>query len=235
MISTEGRDGPWGLYERRLYGRGFNERPLGSLDLFPRTRVMSGIYGQPPFQARLYGKVYPRDTGLHMAGDYGSTPSGGWKGKQDPANPDAEPQLDGWGWDDYWGCEEWMQWHKSLKSKYGAEVAKQKWESAWAGQGLGASALNCRSFNTTFRNFLDDEDLNAYYGLGKLAQPIGVGADVLDAATNLGRGAAKGASTVGDWLQYVVPVAAVAAAGIGLYVLYKYVSTPQKAVEKALG
>ena len=33
------------------------------------------------------------------------------------------PNMDNWGWDDYWNCEDWVQWHKIMKSKKGKQYA----------------------------------------------------------------------------------------------------------------
>ena len=41
------------------------------------------------------------------------------------------PDYDSWGWDNYWGCTDWMIWYGKLKEAYGTTEAKQRWKSAW--------------------------------------------------------------------------------------------------------
>ena len=36
----------------------------------------------------------------------------------DKITADSTPVLDGWGWDDYWDSEDWIQWYKLLLKRY---------------------------------------------------------------------------------------------------------------------
>ena len=54
---------------------------------------------------------------------FGDAPSGGWSTANDPSNPEATPDYDGWGPDSWWTAQDWLTWHRSLKSKYGLDKA----------------------------------------------------------------------------------------------------------------
>jgi hypothetical protein len=125
------------------------------------------------------------------------------------------PNLDNWGWDDFWTCSDWIAWHQIMKSKKGKEYADSNFLKWWNEQGLGSHALDCRSFNSTFRDYLRKENIleNLYGGVGIVAQPIGYTTDI---ASDL----AQGVSTTAKVLKYVLPVASIIAIGIGGYWLY---------------
>lgn len=131
---------------------------------------------------------------------------------------------------DVWTCGDWVTYFNKLKSKYGEEKAKELW-SYWWNLGLSKSAggmgdtragsglvydsvpLDCRSFNSDFREFVNKYNLDdvVYRGLGVIAKPIGGAIDVVE---NLGD-AVTGTSKV---LKYGIPILLIA--GMGLLVWY---------------
>lgn len=137
---------------------------------------------------------------------------------------DSVPDLDDWGWDDFWGCAEWISWHKAMKQKYGKPTADDKFMKWWSKQTTGASTLDCRSFNTGFREYFSGEKLlDAIYGSVAWIKPIGAAVDLIgdasDTASNLGDTATNIAKT----LKIVIPIVIVLTIGTGLYMVYNKV------------
>ncbi len=103
------------------------------------------------------------------------------------------PILDGWGWDSYWDCSDWIEWHKITKSRKGKAYADSRFLQYWNQQTMGAHAIDCRSFNTAFRDYMRKENLldALYSGIGVIAEPIGAGTDLIhsgtEATTNVGK------------------------------------------------
>jgi len=73
---------------------------------------------------------------------------------------DSIPDLDSWGWDSFWGCDEWVMWHKANKAKYGANVAGEKFAEYWNKQTMGAHALDCRTIDSSFRDYIERNGLH---------------------------------------------------------------------------
>lgn len=44
---------------------------------------------------------------------------------------DSIPDIDEWGWDTFWSCENWIQWHKALKDHYKSNQANILWVNGW--------------------------------------------------------------------------------------------------------
>lgn len=155
---------------------------------------------------------------LELRSMAGST--GAWPAEHDPANPAALPDYDDWGWDDYWGPAEWMQWHKTMKAAIGKEKADYNFATAWekmlSADGLGSSVLSARSFNVQFREWAKSENLlNALYGGMAWLKPLGAATDLASGAADLASGAADIGSKAPDVAMSVVKWAAIAI-GIGL-------------------
>lgn len=121
-----------------------------------------------------------------------------WPAQHDPANPEALPDFDGWGWDSYWSAAEWIQWHRAMVIRIGLDAANVRFVTEWQKQGFGAAPLDARSFDTSFRDYARANGfLDALYsGLGALAKPIGAGTDILDGVATTGR-------LIGDLLPFV--------------------------------
>lgn len=90
--------------------------------------------------------------------------------EHNPLDPDSTPDYDGWGWDDWWGCADWVTWHKMNVAKYGQVKADNKFVEAWLdglssasggrGKAEGSGAIfdsvpiDCRSFDTGFKEYI---------------------------------------------------------------------------------
>lgn len=136
---------------------------------------------------------------------FGDAPAGGWPPVNNPTNPDATPDYDNWGPDTWWTSNDWLTWHGSLKAKYGLDEANRRFINAWQQQGIGASPLDARSFDTRFRDYAKANGFfdALYYGLGSLAKPIGTTTDIVSGVTS-------GVSTVANLSKYLIPAAALA-------------------------
>ena len=73
---------------------------------------------------------------------------------------DSTPILDGWGWDDYWGCAEFKNWHASNVKKYGVEAANDKFMVAWGAQGFGAKPKILCGNTPSFVKYMSDYGIN---------------------------------------------------------------------------
>ena len=111
---------------------------------------------------------------------------------------DIAPDYDKWGSDTYWDCDNWIQWHQQLKKRFGSEKANAIWNYAFAQQGMFQSALNCRTFNTKFRQYVVQEKLDPYANVGAMKiilQPLGAGVDVVSSASDTVSGVSQGISS----------------------------------------
>lgn len=97
------------------------------------------------------------------------------------------PDYDGWGPDSSWSCADWIQWHKLLKEHFGKEKAKILWEYAFSKQTFGASALDCRTFNSSFRSYMTEEGLDPFQNSG-IFEPVlkgyGAASDIFNSITD---------------------------------------------------
>lgn len=146
----------------------------------------------------------------------------------------AVPLYDSWGPADYWGCNDWINWHKSLVNAYGVDKANEIWTNAWldglssiaGGRGKAPGSnyivdsvpLDCRSFDSGFRNYIDKFPVvynTVFSGLaGFIAKPIGGSVAVLQ---NVG----SGITNVSKVLKYLLPVVIIVFTGIVAYKFYK--------------
>lgn len=145
---------------------------------------------------------------------------GAWPAEHDPTNPAATPDYDDWGWDDYWGPNDWMQWHKTMKAAVGKEKADYNFATAWEKMltvnGLGASVLSARSFNVQFRDWAKSEGLlNALYGGLTWLKPLGAATDIASGAADLGSALPDVATDLVKWAAIAFGV------GIGIAALSK--------------
>lgn len=140
----------------------------------------------------------------------------------DPSNADAIPLyndniLKFWNWFDMvWTCADWMQWHKSVAAKYGNAQANTTFLKYWNDLATGSSAIDCRSFDTTFRNYMSQVGLldELYSGVGIIAKPLG-------AATDVVTGISKGASGAAKAFRILIPLIIVAVIIMGIVYVAK--------------
>ena len=147
----------------------------------------------------------------------------------DTENITAEsiPNLDDWGYDDYWSCQQWMQWHKLMVNAWGREKANYRFVFFWDQQTMGAAGYDCRSFNSEFRRYAQEQGFYdaLFSGIGVLAKPIGWSIDtagnILDAAGNV----VSGAGNVAKVLKYLLPILVILAVFFVVAYGYKQLKT----------
>ena len=95
---------------------------------------------------------------------------------------DSVPDYDLWGIDNWWNCQEWIMWHKTLVEHFGKENANEIWNYAFAKSGTLSGNLDCRSFNDDFRSYVSLNKLSPYQNAG-IFKPVlkvyGTGADIV--------------------------------------------------------
>lgn len=146
-----------------------------------------------------------------------------------PTNADAIPLYNDnffkvWNWfDTVWNCNDWMTWHKALKAKYGKETAQNTFLKYWNDLATGSNAIDCRSFDSAFRSYMEKENLldSLYGGIGIIAKPLGTANDIITSGgssiSNIGK-AMEGVTKV---ISIAIPVLLVAAIGFGGFWAYK--------------
>jgi len=89
-----------------------------------------------------------------------------WPWENNPLNPDAAPVLDGWGWDNYWNCAEWIQWHRAMKATYGQQTANERLTLAWESQDWTAHNYSWCKYDSSFYDYIKanfpDETANVF-------------------------------------------------------------------------
>lgn len=141
---------------------------------------------------------------------------------------DSVPDLDEWGWDDWWTCDQWLQWHALREIAYGLTDANNTFVDYWNQQSMGAGALSCRTFNSNFRQYCESKGLlGRLYDGGEIMQPVGsvletagdVGSAIGDTVTNL----ADAASNTSGTLKWLIPLILILVlAGLGIWAYKKY-------------
>lgn len=136
---------------------------------------------------------------------------------------DSKPVYDKWGfWEgSYWGCEEWRLWYFALKKKYGKDEARIIWVQAWEAQEPLSSPIDCRTYNTIFKEFIKAEGLAdaVYSGLsGLVFKGINVGVEATGDIIEGAGAVVEGVGTTSKALKYLIPVAfVVVLIGVGAY------------------
>ena len=129
------------------------------------------------------------------------------------------PDYDEWGSDTYWSCDEWIQWHKLLVQHFGQQPANDLWNYAYAQSGNLSANLNCRTFNSAFRDYVAQNNLQPYENAGVLSpvlQTYGTASDVLT-------GGLKGVSSLfsGNNFQTILRIALIGGGVLGAVYVYK--------------
>ena len=152
-----------------------------------------------------------------------------WPTQHDPTNPEATPDFDDWGWDDYWEIEDWVTWHGAMKAKYGLTQANSNFLKAWHEQGFGASPYNARTFNTSFRDYAQENGF--YEGLfdaatGLILRPA---AAIIEEAPKAVENVVTGVSNAASATKWIIPV--VIFGVIGLYAVPLLAPQIKKAIK----
>jgi hypothetical protein len=145
-------------------------------------------------------------------------------------NWNTVPDYDEWGVDTWWKCQDWIMWHKRLVEHFNKEIAKDLWNYAFAKSGNLSGNLDCRTFNTTFRKYVKDNDLSPFEGAGiftPILEGYGTASDIvvggLDTVSNVSSGVFGGINSVlgGDAFKKTISIVAIVGGIVGVAYVYK--------------
>jgi hypothetical protein len=145
-------------------------------------------------------------------------------------NWNTVPDYDEWGVDTWWKCQDWIMWHKSLVQHFNKETAKDLWNYAFAKSGNFSGNLDCRTFNTTFRKYVKDNDLSPFEGAGvftPILEGYGTASDIvvggLDTVSNVSSGVFGGINSVlgGDAFKKTISIVAIVGGIVAIAYVYK--------------
>ena len=129
------------------------------------------------------------------------------------------PDYDQWGSDTSWNCNDWILWHQQLVAKFGKAKANFMWDYSFAQSGNLSSNLNCRTLNSSFRDYVRKNGLNPYANAGIFA-PVLQGVGTIQDVTG---GVLSGVSSVftSSNVKSILNIVAVGAVVFGGLYAYK--------------
>jgi hypothetical protein len=139
-------------------------------------------------------------------------------------NWNTVPDYDEWGVDSWWNCQEWIMWHKTLVQKFNKPTANDIWNYAFAKSGSLSGNLDCRTFNSAFRQYVRDNGLSPYQNAGiftPVLQGYGTASDIvvggLDTVSNVSTGIFGGINSIfgGDGLKKTLSIVLIVGGVIG--------------------
>ena len=152
------------------------------------------------------------------------SPFGAWPTEHEPTNPDATPDFDEWGPDEYWKIDDWVTWHKAMKAAYGLDAANRTFIEQWFKQTNFANPIDARSTNSSFRDYARANGfLDALFGGLSFLKVLGAATDVVSSGSDVVSDVASGTKSIGTAAKYLLPVAAIAFA-----LLYFKAYTPSR-------
>jgi hypothetical protein len=117
------------------------------------------------------------------------------------------PDYDDWGFDDYWGPEDWITWHKKLKGEYGLDQANRLFITAYSNAGTFGAEWSWRTMNTPFRKYARAQGFYdaLFSGIGGLiGRGIALGSDLLEGAGEVTSGVGEVAGEIPEALSGIV-------------------------------
>lgn len=137
---------------------------------------------------------------------------------------DSIPDYDEWLPDDYWTCTQWVLWHQLNVTKYGLQIANQKFIDAWEQQDDFMSPMIWCKYDASFINYFKAQGIeggwllsNAVVAVTNVADSAGeVVTNTAGAASSL----SSGVKSVANVAKYAAPFLAVGAIvwGVDKYV-----------------
>jgi hypothetical protein len=132
------------------------------------------------------------------------------------------PDYDNWGFDDWWNCDDWILWHKFLKQKFGQNKANFLWDYAFAQSGSLSGNLDCRTFNSSFRDYVRQNGLKPYANAG-IFTPVLQGAGTIQDVTGGILGGVSSVFTSNNVKKIftIISIGAVVVGGLYAYKTFK--------------
>ena len=113
----------------------------------------------------------------------------------------------------YWGCGEWIAWHKALKAAYGLNRANEIFGEAWNEQSIWAGPYNWCKYQGEFTEYLK---ANGFDRVGSVLSRTVVNTG--QAVANL----AEGVNATSQTLKIFLPIAVI---GLGFWAYNEYIKT----------
>ena len=145
-------------------------------------------------------------------------------------NWNTTPDYDEWGVDTWWNCQDWITWHKRLVEHFNKPTANDIWNYAYAKSGSLSGNLDCRTFNSDFREYVRQNGLSPFQSAGvftPILQGYGTASDVvlggLDTVTDVSSGLFGGVSSLlgGNAFKKTFSIVAIVAGVVGVAYVYK--------------
>jgi len=132
------------------------------------------------------------------------------------------PDYDQWGSDTSWSCNDWILWHQYLKAKFGKTKANFLWDYAFSQSGTLSSNLDCRTFDSKFREYVKANGLNPFANAG-IFTPVLQGAGTIQDVTSgvLGGISSFFTSSNIKTLVNILSIGAVVVGGLYAYKTFK--------------
>lgn len=131
---------------------------------------------------------------------------------------DSTPDYDSWGPDTYWSCDQWIQYHKALKEKWGQDKANKIWLDAFEKQDSFEHAYNWCKYDAAFADYFAKQGLSVGNIFSKI---VNSGGKLVDAVSNV----ASTASSSTNALKFVGPALVVTAGILLIFWGYKKVKS----------
>jgi hypothetical protein len=135
------------------------------------------------------------------------------QGKNFTITADSQPIIDGWGYDTYWGPNDWISWHKKMKEKFGLDEANHRFIEAYGEPDFGAASYDWRTFDDTFIEYAKENGFhNALFnGLGGLIGKVAsLGKTAVsktsDTASSVIENAGDTITSLSKMAKWVIPV-----------------------------
>lgn len=125
---------------------------------------------------------------------------------------DSVPNLDSWGPDDYWDCEDWIKWYEARKSAYGKADAKLNVEKYFTQRSAFGHELTCLS-KSFFYDYFKREGVKIS---DDFFETTAAATGTVRAAAEAAENASKTTSTIAKFIPYIILVI------IGLFVFWAF-------------
>jgi hypothetical protein len=135
------------------------------------------------------------------------------------------PDYDEWGYDNYWSCDNWVEYHKKLMAHFGEGTATEIWNYAFEKTSSLSANLSCQSFNSNFRAYAKRYGLKVNKNL--VTETFGTITDVaiggLDTTSEVASGVFGTVKSVlgGDNLKKTINIVLIVGGLIGVAYVYK--------------
>jgi hypothetical protein len=135
------------------------------------------------------------------------------------------PDYDEWGYDSFWRCDDWVNWHKRLAEHFGEATATEIWNYAFKQSTNLSSNLDCNAINSTFRAYVKKHGLTVNNDI--ITQAMGATSDVLtgaiDSTSNIATGLFGTVNSLfgGDNFKKTINIVLIVGGVIGVAYVYR--------------